>query len=348
MKANKRSVSEMGNTIHVLDCTLRDGGYVNDWRFGDEVAKEIVDLTASSGVDYSELAFIRTCDYESGKIEFDRMDQISRLFIPSKCKLAAMVEIGYGYPVESFPVRSSETVDLVRLVVWKRMIGESIEYARRLIDKGYEVGIQATRIEQYDIHEFKDFVLRFSEIAPRSLYIVDTFGLLSKERLLEYAAVADDNLIDSAYMGYHAHNNMQQAVSNTMAICEHQWRHELMIDASVMGIGRGAGNLCLELLEKYLNEQHGTNYDLSALFECADRHIRPIFEKSPWGYSVPYLLSAMNGCNPSYVLHMQKSKISIPLMGRVFREMHAQGEGIRFCPDLCDRLVEEMKQKDKA
>ena len=115
-----------------------------------------------------------------------------------------------------------------------------------------------------------------------------------------------------------------------------------MLDASVMGIGRGAGNLCLELLEKYLNENFGGSYAPEHLYECADRYIQPIFNQTPWGYSVPYLLSAMNGRNPSYVAFMRDKKIAIPKMKRVFELMREREVGIRFDPDLCDRLVQEV------
>ena len=332
----------MKNVVHVLDCTLRDGGYVNDWLFGDANAAGIIELTAASGVEYSELAFIRKCDYKRDKIEFSEMGQIAKLFLPSNHKLSAMVEIGYGYPVDLFPDRSKNTVDMIRLVVWKRMIPESVEYARALVKKGYSVGIQATRIEQYDELEFRDFVRRFSEVSPTALYIVDTFGLLDKDRLLEYASIADEHLNQASRIGYHAHNNMQQAVSNMMAICERPWRHELMLDASVMGIGRGAGNLCLELLERYLNENFGGNYNLACLYECAERYIQPIFKRFPWGYSVPYLLSAINGRNPSYVAYMRSKSISIPTMKKVFELMKARNVGIRFEPDVCDQLIKEV------
>lgn len=337
----------MMNSVHVLDCTLRDGGYVNDWRFGDENARRIVALNAASGVDYVELAFIRGGTYEPGRLEFSEMSQIARLFRPSRQKLAAMVEIGYGYPVSAFPRRSEATVDLVRLVVWKRMIPESVEYARALIEKGYEVSIQATRIEQYTQEEFADFAARFSQLSPRSVYIVDTFGLLTKRRLLEYAEAADANLAPNVYLGYHAHNNMQQAVSNMAAICEHPWRHELMLDASVMGIGRGAGNLCLELLETYLNENFGGNYRVEDVYACAERFIRPVFQASPWGYSIPYLLSARNGCNPTYVGAFSAAGLSICEMAEAFRRMRAAGEGIRFDPAAVARLVRAVRSEGR-
>ncbi len=333
----------MKNTVHVLDCTLRDGGYVNNWQFGDEPARQIVELNAASGVDYVELAFIRSGIYEPGRLEYSTMDQIARIFRPSRHKLAAMVEIGYGYPVDAFPERSEQTVDLVRLVVWKRMIPESVAYAKALLAKGYEVSIQATRIEQYSLEEFADFVARFSQLSPRSIYIVDTFGLLTKQRLLAYAEVADAHLGPGIYLGYHAHNNMQQAVSNMVAICEHPWRHELMLDASVMGIGRGAGNLCLELLETYLNENFGGAYRVDNIFACAEKYIQPIFQTSPWGYSIPYLLSALNGRNPTYVGVFTAAGLSTPEMAAAFSRLRACSEGIRFDPAVAERIVHEIR-----
>lgn len=332
----------MPNVIHVLDCTLRDGGYVNNWRFGDNNSRNIVTLNGQSGVEYVELAFIRLCDYVKDKLEFSDMSQISSLFCPSETKLAAMVEIGYGYPVSSFPVRSEKTVDLVRLVIWKRLINEGLEYAKALVDKGYEVAIQATRSDQYTLEEFAGFVRCFSALGIKAVYIVDTFGLFDKERLLAYAQVADENLADGVRLGYHAHNNMQQAFSNAVAFCEHLWRHELMIDASVMGIGRGAGNLCLELLLKCLNENFGQKYQTDPLYECAGRYVRPIYEKSPWGYSVPYLLSAENGCNPSFVTPLVESGLSYPQIAAVFKRMRECAGGIRFDMDFCGKIVREV------
>ncbi len=330
------------NEIKVLDCTLRDGGYINDWRFGDSIAQDIVRLVSESGVDYTELAFIKNCNYEKDKMEFNNMGQITKLFRPSKHKLAAMVEIGYGYPVSSFPIHSDETVDLVRLVVWKRMIRESYQYAKSLIEKGYEVGIQATRIEQYNDTEFKDFVRLFSQLSPKSIYIVDTFGLLTKNRLLEYATIADENLKDGVCIGYHAHNNMQQAFSNMVAITEHQWSHPLMLDASIMGIGRGAGNLCLELFEKYLNENWGKSFKEEKLFEAADKYIIPISKHNTWGYSIPYLLSAKNGRNPSYVNYLKDKKLSCCQIAILFEEMKKRDVGIIYDTNLCDELIEEL------
>ena len=328
--------------IQILDCTLRDGGYVNDWQFGDKAAKSIVNNLSRTGVDYVEVGFIKLCDYVADKIQFNHMDQITSLFKPTRQKLSLIVEVGYGYPVSNFPEHSENTVDLVRVIMWKRMLKEGLEYCKELKRRGYEVGIQATRTEQYNDEEFADFVEMFSEINPKGIYIVDTFGLLDKDKLMHYATIADNHLGEGICLGYHAHNNMQQAFSNAQAMIEHDWKHDIMLDASIMGMGRGAGNLCLELLMKYLNDYQMGKYELSPLWETTDKYILPFYKESPWGYSIPYLLSAMNGKNPSYVHYLEKAGLTIEQISSVFALMKERNVGITFDTDMCDRLIQEV------
>jgi len=332
----------MKNNIHVLDCTLRDGGYVNNWHFGADNAHQITELMGSTGVDYVELGFIKHCDYERDVIQFNDMKQVEDVFLPSKANIAIMVEIGYGYPVTAFPECSESTAKLIRLVVWKRMIKESVEYAKALKAKGYDVGIQATRTDQYSLEEFADFIHQFNEVNPKSLYIVDTFGLMDKQFLLNYAEVADKELADGIWLGYHAHNNMQQAFSNAVAMCEHEWHRDIMLDASALGMGRGAGNLCMELLIKHLNEHYSKTLDPKPVYDVIEHYLMPFYNQSPWGYALPYLLSAINGCNPTYVHYMQEKMLKPSQMNIIFQEMRKQDAGIRFQPELCDKLCDDL------
>ena len=329
----------MKNDIKILDCTLRDGGYVNDWQFGDDAAHDICQLISQTGVDYFEVGFMKLCDYAMDKIQFNDMYQITKLFKPTNQKLSLIVEVGYGYPVTAFPEHSCETVDLVRVIMWKRMLKEGLEYCRQLKQKGYEVSVQATRTEQYSLEEFADVCRMFSEINPDALYIVDTFGLLTKEKLMEYANIADENLASGIRLGYHAHNNMQQAFSNAVAFIEHLWKHSIMLDASVCGMGRGAGNLCMELLLQYMNDTNGCSYKMDVLYQIMDKYLKSYYEKSPWGYSMPYQLSAINGRNPSYVGFMQSKGLTIEQMGKVFQMMREQGVGITYDKEMCNMLI---------
>jgi 4-hydroxy 2-oxovalerate aldolase len=253
-----------------------------------------------------------------------------------------MVEIGYGYPVSLFPERAKTNVNLVRLIVWKRMIRESIEYCKELKRKGYEICVQATRTDQYSENEFANFIQQFNEVAPRGIYIVDTFGLLTKDKLLKYANIADENLETNVALGYHAHNNMQQAFSNAVALTEIAWNHELMIDASVFGIGRGSGNLCLELYMQYLNDTFNTNYYIAPLLEVYDKYLERFYRESPWGYSLLYYLSAINGVNPSYVNYFEEKKLSVIQIAKVFSEMKKCDVGIVYNTKVADGIIKNI------
>lgn len=328
--------------VQILDCTLRDGGYVNDWQFGDEVGQNIVRNLSKTGVDFIELGFIRLDEYRKDKMQFSEVSQITELFRPLEQKLAAMVEIGYGYPSSRFPIKDDSTVDLVRLIIWKRSISEGVQYCKELIDKGYEVAIQATRTDQYSFDEFESLMKSFNAVKPYAVYIVDTFGLFTKEMLLKYAEIADKYLQHGIRIGYHAHNNMQQAYGNAIAFMERDWNHDIIIDASVMGIGRGAGNLPIELLMNHLNNNGGA-YNLEPVFEVSEQYLKPIYNKTPWGYSIPYFLSAKNGCNPTYVEYLKKKGLGINEIETVFESMRKQGIGIRFDVKSCDELIKNLR-----
>lgn len=331
--------------IEILECTLRDGGYCNNWEFGNVGAQDIVKNLSTTGVDYVEVGFMKLCDYVRDKIQFSEMDQIGKLFRPNKQKLSLIVEVGYGYPVTSFPEHSENTVDLVRVIMWKRMLDKGYDYCKALIEKGYEVGVQATRTEQYSDEEFAAFIKKFSELKPKAIYIVDTFGLFDKEELIHYAEIADVHMGDGIRIGYHAHNNMQQAFTNVKAFIEHPWKHDIIVDGSVSGMGKVPGNLCLELLLKYLNEHQNCNYNYEPCFNVYEKYLDKVFQETPWGYSMPYLLSARNRRNPSYVQYMEKKGVTLTQMAEIYKLMREREVGITFDTEMCDGLIKEVTGK---
>ncbi|MDR1460551.1 MAG: hypothetical protein LBI78_02785 [Campylobacteraceae bacterium] len=327
--------------ITLLDCTLRDGGYVNDWMFGRKEIKKITNLIGKSNVEYIEIGFIRLGKHNPEQAIFGHMNELTELLYPTKKKLAVIVEIGYGYPVSLFPVKSDKTVDLVRVILWKRLQKECFEYCKELINKGYEVCVQLTRTDQYTIDEFMDLIQTFNQIKLRGLYIVDTFGLFTKDMLIKYFDIADKILNTDIALGYHSHNNMQQAFTNASSILEVEYKHEVMIDASILGIGRGAGNLHLELFMQYLNDNYGKNYDINPILQAANDYIIPIYKKTPWGYSILYYLSAINNINPSYVDYIKDKQLTVQQISRLFKKMNEYNVNIIYNTNAIDTIITE-------
>ena len=267
-----KQINDM-NKINLLDCTLRDGGFVNDWQFGTEHANSIVQSISETGMDYVEIGFLRNEANIDGRMVFNTIDAASATILKSKAKRGIMLELSAKYPLDKIPDRKEDSIEMIRVMIWKTLLKEGLDYCKALIDKGYEVGVQAIRTDDYTEDEFKHFVDTYNEINPLDIYVVDSFGVMHKEQILNYATIADEYLREGILLGYHAHNNMQQAYINAVSFLEREWKHPLMLDASVLGMGRGAGNLNTELLLHYLNT-HGSNYNLVPVIEIANRYIK--------------------------------------------------------------------------
>ena len=289
-------------SIHILDCTLRDGGYVNQWRFGREGISGIVRSLERAGIDLIECGFLRDEPWSPDRSVYRTPGDFARA-IGEKTPghmYVALAEMANYYPPELLGRRDENGPDAIRYSFWMRLLDDAVDYAGRIVDRGYRLCVQPTRVEQYSDDQFANMIRRFNPMKPYALYIVDTFGLLRKKDLIRYARIADETLDADARLGYHAHNNMQQAFANAVAFAELDLRHDKMLDASIFGMGRGAGNLNTELLADYLNDSHGAGYDIPPLIQAYDRWLAPIRRESPWGYSIPYFMAASMALNPNY------------------------------------------------
>lgn len=332
----------MKNRVSILDCTLRDGGYMNDWRFGEDCAKDIVSTLDSMGVDYIEVGFLANEPDEKGRMVFTDIEEAAKLFPKRQAKRSIMVKHGEDYLASQIPERKDTSIDMIRVMLWSRLLDEGVDFCKELVDKGYEVGIQATRTDQYSDEAFADFVRKYDAIHPTAVYVVDSFGQLDKERVLRYAEIADELLSPDVLLGYHAHNNLQQAMTNAAAFIERDWKHNIIVDGSIQGMGQGAGNLPLELFCKYLTGKNVRNVDYHPTLRLIDKYISKFYEKNQWGCSTPYMLSASYGCNPRYVKYLLGKGLTNEQIGKVFAMMKANDTNIRYNLEACDSYIEKV------
>lgn len=294
------------NKIQILDCTLRDGGYVNDWRFGKETISAVKNALSQVGVTIAELGFLRDEPYDCDRSIFNHIAQPEAIVGQEKeaTIYAGLIEMANYFPEEKLTEYQGGKVRAIRYSFWKRLIDDAYDYCAMIRDKGYLLCCQPTRVEQYSETEFAQMCVRFGKLDPYAVYIVDTFGLITKAELEKYARIANDNLPDGIVLGYHAHNNMNQAFENAKAFIDLDLGNRTkQLDATIGGIGRGAGNLALEQLLEYLNKQTGASYDLDPILEVRDHSILKIKEEHQWGYNSVYQLVAENRCNPNYALY---------------------------------------------
>lgn len=299
----------------LLDCTLRDGGYINDWNFGHDNIVNIFERLISSGVDVLEVGFL------DERRPFDRnrtimpdtksLDAIYGSLNKGSTMTVAMIDYGTCSLKQLSPRRDS-WLDGIRVIFKKNMMREALLYCTEVKKLGYQVFVQAVSITSYTDHEMLDLIDLVNELKPYALSIVDTYGLLHQENLLHYFELLNHNLDPAVSIGYHSHNNFQLAYSNSIEILREPADRTVLVDASLYGMGKSAGNLPIELISMYMNENFQKCYDTSQMLEAIDINIMPFYDQSPWGYKLFYYIAASNHCHPSYVSFlMEKHTLSL-------------------------------------
>lgn len=306
------------NSVRLLDCTLRDGGYINDWAFGEKAIPDIIKKLIETRVDILELGFLKDEPYQPSRTVFRDMAQLSGLIAPKKQGVlyAAMIEVVNPIPLELLPPCTKDTVDIIRVIVWKTKhtkdgkevdaLQEGFEYCKGIVERGYKLCVQPARVDQYSDEEFTAMVRQFGALNPLALYVVDSWGTQYTKQLMHYLDLADKNLPAGIALGYHGHNNMMQAFSVAEQLLERKLDRDLILDASIYGIGRGAGNLNTELIAKYMNETQNKKYYLAPMMDIFAKYLKKIYQKTPWGYSPGYFMTACYNSNPNYASYYEQ------------------------------------------
>lgn len=311
------------NRVSVLDCTLRDGGYVNDFAFSGNTIQTIIAKLGKAKMDIIECGFLRDVTYDADKSVYSRIEQITPFITPKKkhSKYVAMIVTGTIQASKIAP-RGKNTIDGIRITFHKQEMEEAFSLGYALMDKGYEIFMQPVGTTTYTDVELLSLVERVNEMKPYAFYLVDTLGKLYAKQLLKLFYLVDHNLEEEIAIGYHSHNNLQLAFSNAQALIQNAQKRNLIIDASVLGMGRGAGNLCTEILTQYINEAMEYKYHTELLIELVDEYISPISYVHPWGYSAGYFLAATNNCHPNYVTFLlNKQTLNVKQIYQILKEI---------------------------
>lgn len=288
--------------IKLLDCTLRDGGYINDWNFGEYTIREILAKLIESGVDYIEVGFLRDCVYEPNRTLYNNCAEIAQILPENrgKTKFTAM-SLHNKYNIDNLEPYDGRTIDAVRVTFHDYDIAEGLSYISKVRDKGYKVFANPINIMGYSDEMILRLLQKVNEIKPYAFSIVDTFGSMMKDDLLRIYSLIEHNLDRDIVIGLHLHENL--ALSYSLAqdfINMKASGRECVIDASMLGMGRSPGNLCMELIMDYMNKRRSGHYDVNPVLDGIDDHIEQLKQIEPWGYSTAYALSAKYNLHRNY------------------------------------------------
>lgn len=305
----------------LLDCTLRDGGYLNDWEFGHDTLINVFERLVSTKVEVIEIGFLdhrRT--YDINRSIFPDTASISKTFGKvDKGNALVVAMIDYGTcDLEHLQPCAESYLDGIRVIFKQKVMHEAIAYSKQIKALGYQVFTQAVSITSYSDEDLMELISLVNDLDPFALSMVDTYGLLHQSNLMHVFQILDKHLFPGIRLGYHAHNNFQMGYANCIEILNTVTERTILVDGTLYGMGKSAGNAPLELLAMYMNENCSKNYDLYQMLEAIETGIMDIYRKVYWGYNLFYYVAAMNKCHPNYVSHlMEKRTLSIKSVNQI-------------------------------
>ncbi len=334
--------------LKVLDVTLRDGGCVNNFNFGQLYMEQVLAAQEASGVDIIELGYIdQKNGTQSGRTQFIDEQAIKTLLKNKKQGVTYVAMMDYGkFDVDKLHPHTETDIDGIRMAFHKKNRYEIIELGKKIIEKGYQFYIQPMITLRYSDSELIELIELVNKELPNAsgFYIVDSFGEMRPNDMNRILNLVDNNLISSMTIGFHSHNNLQMSYSNAVAMLQFPTNRNIILDSSIMGMGKGAGNLNTELLLEHLNLYYGKNYKISPLLEVIDKVINQLHSEFYWGYAVEYYLSSVNHCTPSYASHFyNKHMLPIDQVGELL-SLIAEEKKISFDKNYAEELYKKYNE----
>ena len=305
--------------IKVMDCTVRDGGLMNNWQFSDDFVRAVYQACVTAGIDYMEIG------YKSSESAFSRDEVGPWKFCDdadlrrvvgendTPLKLSAMADIGRIDPDDIPPAKDS-VLDMIRVACYVHQVDKAIALADICMEKGYEVCINLMAVSKVNEMDLDEALQDISKCKVPIVYIVDSFGSMYSQNI-QHLVQKYQKALPGKTLGIHAHNNMQLAMSNTItAIIENC----NMLDATLLGMGRGAGNCPVEILIAFLKNP---KYRLLPLLDVIQNHIQPLQQNIDWGYHIPYLITGALNEHPRSALKWMASENKDDFVA-FMKEMH--------------------------
>ncbi len=312
--------------IKILDCTLRDGGFVNDWSFGDYAIRDIIQKLDMANIDIIEIGYIDgSVSYNKDRTRYPGTSD-SPKYLKNIGKPNAMVVamIDYGTcPIENIGNREDSVLDGIRITFKKDEIDDALLFLESIKDLGYKVFAQPVSLTTYTDSELLSLLEKINTLQPYAISIVDTYGLMFKDDLIHYFYLINHNVDVNICIGYHSHNNFQLAFANCTELVQNSGiKRDILLDTSIYGMGKRAGNAQTELLANYLNMQYTSRYNLDFILDLIENYIKPIYSNKPWGYSMEYFLAAQSNCHPSYISYLlEQGTLSIKSINEILSQI---------------------------
>ena len=293
--------------IKVLDCTIRDGGLINNHYFTDEFVREVYKALSAAGIDYMEMGYRSSRKYapqgEFGDWKYCDDEKISEIIdgIESNVKLSIMVDAHRVVDQQFAPIDKSP-IDMIRVATYVKDIDKAIALVNRCEDLGYETTVNVMAISKENEFDLTEALDQLAKTPTATVYVVDSYGYYFCEQI-EYSVKLFQKHLPGKRIGIHCHNNQQLAYANTIEGIRHDCN---LVDGSLFGIGRGAGNCPLELLIGFLKNP---KFNIEPILKVIQDYMIPMRKEEEWGYMIPYAITGMLNRHPRSAIAMRKTDV---------------------------------------
>lgn len=300
----------MSKTVKLLDCTLRDGAYIVDSKFGTPAIKGIIKKLQDANIDIIECGWLKNEPHQEGTSFYHVPSDLEPYLLKKNTRSTYVAMIDWDrYELDYLPECDGKTLDAIRVVFPYGKHREGIAVGEEILKKGYKVFFQAANTLAYSDGDLVELAQEINRVQPVALSIVDTFGAMYKEDLERIVKVLDQELKPEIKLGFHSHNNQQLSFALSMHFVEllQETGRKCVVDSSLCGMGRGAGNATTELVANYLNRARNSNYDMNQIMDVIDMYMPYFQENYSWGYSTPYFIAGMYCCHVNNIAYLQKN-----------------------------------------
>lgn len=294
-------------SVQITDCTIRDGGYLFNKNSRPEFVKGIMKGLADAGIDFVETGFLQTHVTGETLVYANSVD--ARKYLPEDKKHTQFLGFcdNSRYSADDLDEYDGKSFKWLRISFAQHEIDSSIEFCKRAQGKGYLVQFNPMDSISYTDEARAALIEKVNRAKPAAFSIVDTFGAMYMTDLVHIFKQVDSLLDKDIKIGLHSHDNLSLscALAERMIELADECGRNIIVDGSLFGMGRGAGNAKTELIADYVNKYCGGHYDLQKLLETIDTYITPILDTIDYGYDLPMYVCGTKHSHVDNVYHLK-------------------------------------------
>lgn len=325
--------------VKILDCTLRDGGHLNNCNFGYDNINKIIRNLVKANTDIIEIGFLENCNYDKNITRYDTIEQAEELIKNIDCdnsKISLLAQVD-KYDISKLS-KCNGKINFIRLSFHKELLDEAIEYCKIIKEKGYTCSINPINFSGYNNFEIVELIKRVNKIDIDYFSIVDTFGILLNNDFENKLNLINNLLRKDINVGLHLHDNLSSAFSTAQILMQKNTRYgQVIIDSSLLGMGRDPGNLKTELIMYYLNKYNKDKYNMKYIYNLLENEISSFKKEYNWNQDFSYSISAFEKTHRSYAEYLKSKQIGYSNIEKIIKKIPIENK-VRYNEKIIENI----------